>query len=753
MSSNGTPRGLSPRRASAALAALLCALGACTTKPLPKAPVIDEVDVLGNEEVDEDEITDKIATAESERLLGGVLEPVPVLDLVDALTVDYQFYDRLVLERDLQRVERYYRSRGFYDVQVRAGRVQRLPDGEVRVEIVVREGLPVLIESVELSFPAWQRAFETNAKLHDIARDLGESPVVGGEPAPRFDERRYEETKRALLRALTDDGFAHAELRGRVKVDLARRRAAVRFDVDAGPPCTFGPILIQGLAEEGLPESLIRRALGFERGDPFSTEAIDLAERALGDFGVFASVEIVPELGPADDDLAPAKDDEPTTVVPVRVRLRPVKLRAVKLGVGTELGNQIDVHGIAGWEDRNFFGGLRRFSVEIHPGLVFFPTSAETIFSVPPTHVLPESRLVLDFKQPGFPEARTNMLLAWEGRIHPSRNNPVPDPVPEDFNILGYRGMHGSFGFDRKFHFAFGEGSTLYLGQFLKLELSDPFSYNRPEPDPGLETVVIPYLETGAWWDFRRGEAGELDPIEPRVGVFFGTNLQLAGGFLQGDADDVRVRPELRAYAPVAERLTLAVRGAVGFLFPRNYGDALTSPSSPGAMSVARQAALSRDLQLLSFRALFSGGAHANRGYGFREVGPYFDFARLSDDPAVAGDPAQTEWRAIGGQALWELSAELRIALTEQIGTVLFVDASDVTRTIDQMRVDHPHISPGLGARVRTPVGPLRVDLGVRVPYLQQLGEPVLPPEEGGPVHGEADRFPVALNIAIGEAF
>ena len=28
------------------------------------------------------------------------------------------------------------------------------------------------------------------------------------------------------------------------------------------------------------------------------------------------------------------------------------------------------MHGIAGWEDRNFLGGLRRFSVDLHPGLV-----------------------------------------------------------------------------------------------------------------------------------------------------------------------------------------------------------------------------------------------------------------------------------------------------------------------------------------------------------------------------------------------
>ena len=732
--------------ASAALVLWAGALGGCAAKVMPKARIIDRVDVIGAAEVADEDVKAKIATTDTKRTLGGALKEVPIVDLIDDLTVEYQYFDRFVLQRDLERIRRYYRSRGFYETLVQAGRVVLLPARHVRVEIVIDEGLPVLIGEVHIDFPGWQQAFDTNAKLRDIVAKFEAEPVVGDEGRPRFDEERYEKTKTALLRALTDDGFAYAEVEGKVSVDLARRAAKVRFTVRAGPPCTFGPISVEGLDE--IPEEPVLGALGFEEGDPYSTEMVALAQRALNDFGVFGSVEIV-----AEPDRKGAVGRPRKTVIPVLVRVRPVQLRSVKLGIGTEVGSQIDLHGIVGWEDRNFLGGMRRFSAEIHPGLVFFPTRAESIFSQPVTHVLPKARLQLDFVQPAFPEARTNTLLSAAFDIYPSRNNAVPNPVPPDYDILGYREFDGAFGLDRRSLFSFWGGSTLYLAQFIKLGLSDPFSYNLDSVGPGIAPVIIPYLETQAFWDWRRDENDKPDALHTRKGLYFGTDLQLAGGFLHGDTDDVRLRPELRAYAPMSKGVTFGTRLALGFLFAHNYGDALSATGPVGTLPADQKAALQRDLQLLSFRALFSGGPSSNRGYGYREVGPYFNFAELSPDPAVANDPGQANWMPMGGEGMWELSAEVRIALNKQLGAVVFVDASDVTRTISAFRLTYPHLSPGVGLRIDTPVGPFRFDVGVRVPYLQHVGQRVLEPEEGGPPSGKTDWFPVAVSLAIGEAY
>ena len=50
----------------------------------------------------------------------------------------------------LERVERLYRARGFYEAHVRAGQL-RLSSGKVRVEIVVEEGPPVVVDRREIT--------------------------------------------------------------------------------------------------------------------------------------------------------------------------------------------------------------------------------------------------------------------------------------------------------------------------------------------------------------------------------------------------------------------------------------------------------------------------------------------------------------------------------------------------------------------------------------------------------------------------
>ena len=62
-----------------------------------------------------------------------------------------------------------------------------------------------------------------------------------------------------------------------------------------------------------------------------------------------------------------------------------------------------------------------------------------------------------------------------------------------------------------------------------------------------------------------------------------------------------------------------------------------------------------------------------------------------------------------------------------------------------------PHLSAGSGVRLRTPVGAARFDVGLRVPYMQEVGQKHLPPEEGDPdaVWG----VPMAFHFGLGEAF
>ncbi|RYZ62938.1 MAG: hypothetical protein EOP08_11680, partial [Proteobacteria bacterium] len=105
-----------------------------------------------------------------------------------------------------------------------------------------------------------------------------------------------------------------------------------------------------------------------------------------------------------------------------------------------------------------------------------------------------------------------------------------------------------------------------------------------------------------------------------------------------------------------------------------------------------------------------------------------------------------------GGFTIWELSTELRFQITKPLSIATFCDASDVSRQTFDIRVKYLHLSCGAGVRYDTPVGPIRADLGVRIPGMQVLG---------GKVDGDGEStpntfplgLPMALAVGIGEAY
>src|SRR5690606_20131594 len=115
---------------------------ACSVAQPAEGPLtVERGDIHGAERVDAGKVEDAIATTETHHILGGLLDGVPILGIFDTLTIEYHRFDRLVLERDLERVRRHYQARGHYEAEVRAGRVVRASKGQVRVEIEVHEGV------------------------------------------------------------------------------------------------------------------------------------------------------------------------------------------------------------------------------------------------------------------------------------------------------------------------------------------------------------------------------------------------------------------------------------------------------------------------------------------------------------------------------------------------------------------------------------------------------------------------------------
>ena len=104
----------------------------------------------------------------------------------------------------------------------------------------------------------------------------------------------------------------------------------------------------------------------------------------------------------------------------------------------------------------------------------------------------------------------------------------------------------------------------------------------------------------------------------------------------------------------------------------------------------------------------FMGGSESHRGFSINQAGPR--------DPE-SGFP-------LGGKALFLNTLELRTRFANnRIGFVLFHDAGGVFTRIQQMRLlkftqgsptdfDYTVHAAGLGIRYRTPIGPVRFDVG-----------------------------------------
>jgi len=121
----------------------------------------------------------------------------------------------------------------------------------------------------------------------------------------------------------------------------------------------------------------------------------------------------------------------------------------------------------------------------------------------------------------------------------------------------------------------------------------------------------------------------------------------------------------------------------------------------------------------------FAGGDTSVRGFALDRLG---DEATIDQD----GFPQ-------GGNATVVFNAELRARVTRAIDVVGFLDAGNVYDKVSNFSLARIRGGAGFGVRYRSPVGPIRVDLGFKLDR-QEFD------------NGERER-PTALHISIGQAF
>ncbi len=91
----------------------------------------------------------------------------------------------------------------------------------------------------------------------------------------------------------------------------------------------------------------------------------------------------------------------------------------------------------------------------------------------------------------------------------------------------------------------------------------------------------------------------------------------------------------------------------------------------------------------------YAGGGNSVRGFPYQSVSPLRD-----EEP-------------VGGRSLLEFSLELRLKVTDTIGFVAFLDGGSAFESVFPDFVEQLGWGTGIGFRYFTPIGPLRLDVGV----------------------------------------
>ena len=219
------------------------------------------------------------------------------------------------------------------------------------------------------------------------------------------------------------------------------------------------------------------------------------------------------------------------------------------------------------------------------------------------------------------------------------------------------------------------------------------------------------------------------DPSDPRAGELYTIDTKFAARAIGSEVGFVKTYVGAFMYReiPAAPSLVFAAGARMGLAgaFIRSVSIIPEAPPDEdfGGVSGSRVEFEVGELPLSE--RFFAGGDTSVRGFALDRLG---DEATIDPD----GFPQ-------GGNATLIFNAELRAPVTRAIGIVVFLDAGNVYNRVSDISLARIRGGAGFGVRYRSPVGPIRVDLGFKL-NRQEFD------------NGELER-PTALHISIGQAF
>ncbi|MDT8436735.1 MAG: BamA/TamA family outer membrane protein [Gemmatimonadota bacterium] len=716
------------RAAVVVLLAVVAGLAAATRPGAAAAQVSADREVVdlrfeGNEAVPDDELRTAILTGETSCRSFLFLFPFPFCPLTNwGFAHEREFLDEDELPLDVLRLRLLYRQRGFRSAAIDTVVERRI--GSARVAFLIDENEPTTISRIDV-------------RVEGAGIDSTEvRSLLGVEPGDRLDLLRLESGEAAVVSRLRSEGHIDAVVLRDYFIPRDSLTARLTLRVDPGPPVRVGRVHVEGERDVG--EEVVRSLLGIRSGERFRDTRVIDGQRRLHALEALRFANVTTERV-AD------------STVDLRVQVAPAPRRGLRTGVGAQTDECLRVQ--AEFTNRNFLGDARTLRLTGRVSNLFasqfegsFPctdVSSDEVFQDP------NFLLSLAYEQP----------VLWNGdnslraRLFGERET-VPD-------LFVRESTGGEVAFSRRLSsrmnvtLSWAPELTAFGEQSADIYFCVNFGFCDPDDIDVLTDRKWLSPATVLWaWDRTDGRP------ESTRGFYVAAQGERASAVTGSDYTYLRGSLEFANFHRVGGGAVLAARvrfGAVGVTGGNVFGRELDS-----------------DDVIHPNKRFFGGGPGSVRGFGLNLLGPTVlvigeddcaEFAGLEE--CVREDPGAFDERAIGGDAAVEGSLELRFPVGDRWTLAAFVDAGQVWESVDDPR--SIVVTPGAGFRFRSPVGPLRLDLGYN-PTGSRIRPAVIVRDDGSIVEVDTplrfDPFTfddpglvkeflrrIQLQFSIGEAF
>ncbi len=564
----------------------------------------------------------------------------------------------------IDKVRGRYQRDGFMTAAAKPEYRNQRIGGEVRVAVIIHvaEGPRTTIASITFSGNERVRAAE-------LQRAVKATPG-GGFFLPALDEDCS-----SILELYLDRGYLLATVAlpdDKTMIGADRTRADVRFLIHEGPQIVLDHILIVG--NEHTKASTIRNALQLVPGQPLALNKLAGAQQRVATLGLFRRVQVsqLQRGSEAKRDILVTVQESPATSIAYGGGLEGAKRQRVDANGNAVEAIELAPRGLFDIGRRNLWGKNR--SINFNSSFAVRPQSTGIVGTG-----LREYRVLGTYREPRIFGVGADLLVTGgvEQAVRPAYS----------FNRRGVRA-----------EVARSLSKTLTL--YTRYALDRTHIINEPPSvkDQILLGRILPPVRLSKFSSSVVRDTRD-DPVDPGRGVLASLDGEVAPQFLGSEVGVAKTLLQAFAYRQLPGKHRLVFAGGIRLGFASGYGTTERRDDQGNVVLDPNtgKPIIDRVTSPPLSERFFAGGNTTVRG--------------VAED--TLGTPATLiSGFATGGGSLLILNGELRYSLWKSLAAVTFVDAGNVYSLSSSFQPTNLQPAVGIGLRYKSPIGPIRVDLG-----------------------------------------